>query len=289
MQHVWVDGELVGAEQATVSVFDRTLLYGLGAFETFRLWGGVPFLLERHLARLGRSLATLKLPQPEALAGLADGVPALSLACAAPDAVCRITVTAGGAPGASSSDTAAPMRVLAMLRSTPAPSAGQAVEVGVAPASMDASSPVAGVKSTSYLAHYLLRERAEAAGRLDDLLLDAQGRVGEATVSTVFAVLHGQLLTSPLSSGVLEGVTRGEILRLAGELGIETEQRSLTLDELRGADECFLTGAAKGLVCVDRLAGEDLPVARPLSAALASALADRIAAHCGVERTRVGF
>jgi branched-chain amino acid aminotransferase len=282
---VWVDGEVLPASEARVSVFDRTLLYGLGAFETFRLWGGVPFLLERHVQRMRRSLAALDLPEPPSLEGLREGVAALAMAAGTPDSICRVTVTAGSAGGS----VLAPMRLLAMLRAVPAPPGPEPVVVGVAATRHDKGSPVAGVKSTSYLTHYLLREHAEAQGRVDDLMLDDQDHVGEATVSTVFVVRGGALLTPPLSTGVLEGVTRGEILRLAGEQGVPAREEELALDEVTGADECFLTGAGKCLVSVDEVAGAVLPRERPVTATLRDALARSIVACCGVDRALVRF
>lgn len=280
------DGEVCPAAGAQVSALDRTLLYGLGAFETFRLFGGVPFRLDRHLARLRRSLEALDLESPPGVEALPAGVAALSRACAAPAAICRVTVTAGSAPD---SGTRSPMHVLATLRAPPAPWAGRRVVVGVAECAHDARSPVAGVKSTSYLTHYLLREQAEREGRIDDLLVSSDGQVGEASVSSVFVVRAGRLLTPPLSAGVLEGVTRGEVLRLARALGVPVAEQGLDLDQLRTADECFLTSAGKGLVTVDEVAGRELPEQRPLARRLAAALADAIGACCGVDPASIVF
>ena len=81
--------------EMSVSAFDRTLLYGLGAFETVRLFGGAPYLLERHLQRLHRSLAAIGLPVPDHVAAVERGLAELAAANAAPDALARVTVTAG--------------------------------------------------------------------------------------------------------------------------------------------------------------------------------------------------
>lgn len=286
MDQVLVDGRVLPAAEASVSVLDRTLLYGLGAFETFRLWGGVAFRLEKHRARLLRSLAALGLPGPSALDGLPAGLAALSSAARAPEALCRLTVTGGSAPGGS---CVTPMRVLAMLRPVPRPWRGRRVVVGVADAVHERSTRLTGVKSTSYLDHYLLRERAEASGHIDDLLLDGAGRVAEATVSSVFMVARGRLVTPPLSAGVLEGVTRGEVLALARAAGLPALEADFTLAELQAAEECFLTGAGKGLVGVDEVAGREFPAARPVTQALTAALARAIADCCGIDAGRVVF
>jgi branched-chain amino acid aminotransferase len=289
--------------EAAVSVLDRTLLYGLGAFETVRLHGGRPFLLERHLERMRRSLGAIGLPVPALLDGLQSGVPELSARLDAPAALCRITVTAGPgrAPGTErdaeggakrdaerGADAATGMRVIALLRPAP-PVEMRPVTVAVAPFVHDPSSPIAGVKTTSYLTHYLQRDVAERAGRLDDLMVDGAGNVTEGTVSNVFGVRAGRLITPPLASGILDGVTRGVVLELAGEGRVPVDERALPAAELERLDECFLTGAGKCLVDVDVLVGRAMPAPRPVSAALKAALKARIARTCGVDVATIRF
>jgi branched-chain amino acid aminotransferase len=283
----WSDGRVLPVEQVVVSALDRAVLYGLGAFETVRLHGGRPFLLERHLARMQHSLAALHLDPPEALAGLSEGVVALADHLHASSALCRITVTAGAGPELAGVPGAG-MRVIAHLRPAPEPPIRPA-RVGLAPYAHEARSPLSGVKSTSYLEHYLQRDVAERAGRVDDLLVDGHGHVTEATVSNVFGVLDGRLCTPPLSAGILPGVTRGVVLELAAELGLAVDERPLPVDELGSLQECFLTGAGKCLVDVDVLDGRPLDAERPVTAALKQGLVQRIARVCRVPVESVRF
>lgn len=278
------DGAVRPVEECTVSVLDRTLQWGLGAFETLRLHGGRPFLLERHLARLGRSLAAVGLELPPGAAALVPGLPELARRADAPSALVRIMATAGAAPGSGGPGP----RVVALLKPVPAPPDGP-VAVGLAPFSHDARSPLAGVKSLSYLSHYLQRERAEREGRLDDLMLDHEGCVTEGTVSNAFAVRGGRLVTPPVATGILPGVTRGVVLELAAGLGLPLDERPLPVAELAEVDEFFLTGAGKCLVGVDLLAGRRLPAQRPVTQAVRAALVARIAAACGVPPATVRF
>lgn len=273
----WFDGRVVPADEVRVSAFDRTLVYGLGAFETFRLTHGRPFRLDRHLARLRRSLAALDLDVPAAVDGLPAGVRALAADLGVEEALCRVTVTAGPNPGDGLSARPA---VVARLR--PVPEVTRPAVVGLADFAHDVRSPLVGVKSTSYLVHYLLHERARAAGRLDDLMVDGEGRVREGTVSSLFAVLDGQLVTPPVSEGILAGVTRGTILELAQGLVPATE-RPLRVSDLHAADELFLTGAGKGLVSVDVLEERTLPSERPVGDALAAALQACIERECSAD------
>ena len=282
------DGAVLPIGEVTVSAFDRTVLYGLGAFETVRLHGGRPFRLERHLARLARSLAAVGLSPPAAVETLPAGVPALSARLEAPSALVRITVTAGAVPEIQAQVPSARPRVLALLRPAPEPERPP-VRVGIAPFPQDPQAPLSGVKSTSYLTHYLQRDRAEGAGRLDDLMLDPAGFVIEGTVSNVFAVRAGRLLTPPIGAGLLPGVTRGTVLELAAELGLPVEERPLPRAELAEVDELFLTGAGKCLVGVDLLAGREMPAPRPVTDALRAALKRAIAAECGVPVESIRF
>jgi branched-chain amino acid aminotransferase len=281
----WIDGDIRPVAGLAVSALDRTVLYGLGAFETVRLHGGRPFLFDRHMARLSRSLASVGLQVPAAAALLPAGVVELSARADAPSALCRVTVTAGAAP-AEAHVPGTGMRVVVQLRSVPAVARGKVV-VGVAPFTHDSRSPLAGVKSTSYLSHYLQRDEAESAGRLDDLMLDTEGNVTEGTVSNAFAVRGGELITPPASTGILPGVTRGVVLELAAALGLGVRERPLPLAELAEVDEFFLTGAGKCLVGVDEVAGHALPADRPVTAALRAALIRRIAGACGVAEASI--
>jgi branched-chain amino acid aminotransferase len=283
----WCDGAVLPVEEVVVSGLDRTVLYGLGAFETVRLHGGKPFLLERHVQRLQRSLAAVALPVPPAVAGLAAGVEQLAARLDAPSALCRVTVTAGAGPDAAGLPGTG-QRVMAQLRPVP-PVSPPPVVVGLAPFAHDGRSPLAGVKTTSYLQHYLQREQAESAGRLDDLMVDRDGHVTEGTVSNAFAVRGGRLITPPVSEGILAGVTRGVVLELAAALRLTVEERPLPVAELARVDEFFLTGAGKCLVAVDVLDGRTLPAARPVTLALREALIRRIAATCGVSPDTIRF
>jgi branched-chain amino acid aminotransferase len=284
---VWCDGKLCDATEACVSALDRTLLYGLGAFETFRLHGGRPFMLDRHLERMRRTLESMGLAVPASVAELPDGVVQLAASQSRPSALCRVTVTAGAGPDAAGGEGSG-QRVLAMLRDPPGPSEPP-VRVGLAPFAVDARSPISGLKSTSYLTHYLQREKAERSGRVDDLMLDRDGCVAEGTVSNVFVVRKDELHTPPLLAGILPGVTRGVVMELASASGITVVERPLPLAELAQVDELFLTGAGKCLVGVDEIPGRSLPADRPVTTALRRLLAERIAEACGVNVESVVF
>jgi branched-subunit amino acid aminotransferase/4-amino-4-deoxychorismate lyase len=281
----WIDGAVLPVNQIRLSAFDRTLLYGLGAFEAVRLFDGTAYLLDRHLARLERSLRSVSLPVPDAVGGVEAGLSELARRNASPDTMARITVTAG--TSADSGGGADGMHVIMALREVPG--RPERVVLGVTEFAHDTRSPLVGVKSTNYLVHYLLRERAEAAGRTDDLMVDPEGHITEATVANVFCVVGGRLVTPPVSEGILPGVTRARVLELAAESGLDIAEQPLHRSSLETVDECFLTGAGKCLLAVDEVDGRVLPAARPIADRLHQALVRDIAARCGVAEERVVF
>ncbi|MGQ0553624.1 MAG: aminotransferase class IV [Planctomycetota bacterium] len=284
---VWCDGSVQPAEEVRVCGLDRALLWGLGAFETLRLHGGKPFLAARHVERLGRSLKAMGLPLPPSAAALPAGLEDLAAKLGVRSALCRITVTGGvGAEHADLPNSG--MRVIAHLRALPKAEAGR-MRVGIAVGLHDPTSPLAGVKSTSYLGHYLQREAAERAGRVDDLVLDPRGDVAEGTVSSLFGVRAGVLVTPALSAAILAGVTRDVVLDLARAAGLTIEERRVPRTELAELDECFLTGAGKILVSVDELDGRSMPLARPVTRRLHDAMAVRIARECSVRPEEIAF
>ncbi|GJM20704.1 MAG: branched chain amino acid aminotransferase [Planctomycetota bacterium] len=286
MSEQWAlfDGQVVPAAEARVSAFDRTLLYGLGAFETVRLFEGRAFLLDRHVERLHASLGAVGLAVPPFVNDLAQQLADLAERAQQPNALCRITVTAGDA-GAGVND----MHVIAQLRAAPEPRGSRRMEVGLVDFAHDLRSPLAGVKSTNYLIHYMLREAAEAAGRLDDLMVEPEGGITEATVANVFFVFDGELVTPALEGSILPGVTRAHVLELAQRLELPVRERRVHRDELPTASEAFLTGSGKGLVDLDVLAGRTLPTERPHSLALADALARSVEQHCALPAGSVRF
>jgi branched-subunit amino acid aminotransferase/4-amino-4-deoxychorismate lyase len=125
------------------------------------------------------------------------------------------------------------------------------------------TSPLAHIKSLSYLDNVLAKREALQAGADEALLLNTKGTLAEASIANLFIVLGGDVLTPPIADGVLSGVTRGAVLELAEAAGVAAREATLTVDDLRRADEAFLTNAIAGvlpLVAVDgRKVGLGLP------------------------------
>lgn len=266
---VWIRGRVMPAEEATVGVLDHGLTVGDGVFETLKVLGGRPIALTRHLDRLARSCAALALDEPDldairtAVAELLSSVPA-----AAPHRL-RITLTSGEGPLGSARGDGPATLVLALVAAGQWPASSAVMTV---PWVRNERSPLAGVKSTSYAENAVALDAAHRLGFDEALLANTVGELCEGTGSNVFVVVDGQVLTPPLTSGCLAGVTRSLVLEHCGAV-----ERSLPLSVLRTADEVFLTSATRNVMPVSRVDDRTL-VPGPVTAQVADAHAAVLAA-----------
>jgi branched-chain amino acid aminotransferase len=274
---VALDGAIVTPEHATVSVYDRGFLYGDAVFEVLRTYGGRPFALEDHLARLRRSAERvfIVLPVDDATIGReVEAVLAAAHADASRECYVRIVVTRGSGPLSLDPDTAThPLRVILVEPVLPPPR--DAYLHGVALASVSTRRAVddtaaSGAKVTNYLANLLALREARARGAQEALVLDGRGQVVEGASSNVFVVTAGRVATPPESAGILAGITRAHILGAARDLGVPVDERDLLPDDVYRADEVFITSSIRELLPVVRVddrtigAGTPGPVARRL-------------------------
>lgn len=279
---VWVNGARLDAGGAHVSARDRGLTLADGAFETMRLYGGHALRLEQHLARLDRTLGALEIPAPPALRAW---VGAALAEAAGRDAGMRLTVTRGvGPPGLLPPDasTAAPTVIVVV---SPPPRHAPAVhEVGltarIASGRRNERAMTAGHKTLAYTDSIAALLEARRAGADEALFLDTEGHCADATASNIFALAGDTLVTPPLGCGVLPGITRGIVLELAPSLGLTVAERVLLPEELRAADEAFLTSSLRALAPLVRVDGQPIgcgaPGARTRALAAAyAALVDR--------------
>ena len=269
MTTVCIDGVLVSPEAATISVFDRGVLYGDGLFEILRTWHGVAVDLDAHLDRLYASAHALSLRARPRAALASDVLAAVAAAGTGSDHRIRIVVTRG--PGALTARLAelGPGRAIVVVEPLPP------LPRTLALATVDwplPRRPAPAHKLLAYADHVLARELAAAAGADEAVRLDADGDVAEGATSNLFLVAGGALVTPPLAggSGILPGVTRARVLACAERLAIPARVEHVSLAALQAADELFVTSAVRGVVAVVRLDGEDR-MAGPITARLAAA------------------
>jgi branched-chain amino acid aminotransferase len=253
----WLDGELVETDHAAVSAFDHGLTVGDGVFETTKVVDGTPFALSRHLARLARSAQGLGLVVPGE-AELRKAVEELLAANAGePVGRLRLTVTGGVGPLGSDRGGASPTVVIAC---SPAKAWPPSTVLVTVPWPRNERSAVAGIKTTSYAENVVALAWAHDRGAAEALFLNTRGEVCEGTGSNVFAVLDGRLVTPPLSSGCLAGVTRELVIEWCG-----AEERVLTPEELASADEVAVSSSTRDVHPVSRLDDRLLPAPGPVT------------------------
>jgi branched-chain amino acid aminotransferase len=269
---VWLDGSLVPAEQAHVSVFDHGLTVGDGVFETVKVVGGRPFALTRHLRRLAASARGLGLPEPDlgVISHAAEDVLADADSALRQSARLRITMTGGPSPLGSDRGDSGPTVIVALA---PLKAWEPTSAVVTVPWTRNERSAVAGLKTTSYADNVVALAHAHARGGSEAIFANTRGELCEGTGSNVFVVLGGRVLTPPLSSGCLAGVTRALVLEWCG-----AEEASLDIGVLAEAEEIFLASTTRDVQPVHDVDGRPVPAPGPLTAAAQRVFAQRCAA-----------
>ena len=270
---VWLDGQLLEAKHASVSVTDHGLTVGDGVFETMALRDGQPFALTRHLDRLARSAATLGLTPPssdELRLAVAELLAAEAGAVAGGPARLRITVTGGSSPYGSERGDAPPTVLVTV---SPGKLWPASADVVVVPWARNENAPTTGAKTTSYADNVVALAFAHQHGGSEAIFANTLGQLCEGTGSNVFVGIGGRLWTPPLSSGCLAGVTRELLLEWT-----DAEEETLSLAALADADEAFLASSTRDVQPIRSVGGTHLPsVPGPLTKAAAQVFAERSA------------
>jgi branched-chain amino acid aminotransferase len=255
---IYLNNRFVTDEEAVVSVFDHGFLYGDGVYETLRSYGPRIFMRDEHVSRLFRSAAaiglTVPIPEKNWEDILQEAMRRNDVGTHLRDAYLRITVSRGAGdigldPALCSSPT-----VVVMAKPL-VPPASHLYETGVSVivASTKRNLPSAlspHIKTTNFLNNIQAKREAIAAGAFDGLLLNWEQHLTEGTISNVFLVTNGMLQTPALECGLLDGITRMIVIRLARELDIHVEEGRYTVDQLYRADECFLTNTSMEIMPV---------------------------------------
>lgn len=263
---VWINGEITPTELARLSPFDHGLLVGDGAFETLITYRGHPFAMHRHWLRLEASCGVLDIPVPDE-AILRVALLEVMLANQLTDARVRITVTSGNGPLGSDRGAADTTVLIAAVPLKPWAKTEMLITV---PWARNERSAIAGVKSTSYAENVVALAYAKKRGGGEALFLNTLGELCEGTGSNVFLVSQGQVVTPPLSSGCLAGVTRGLVIELCRKEGIPSSEAPLVLADLVAADEVFITSSTRevhAVVGVDDQTFKQGPITERLASA----------------------
>ncbi|MGQ0634430.1 MAG: branched-chain-amino-acid transaminase [Planctomycetaceae bacterium] len=267
MPQVYINGRLVDKEHATVSVYDHGLLYGDGVFEGIRVYGGKVFLLAEHIDRLIHSARAIRLEIPLTKADLMAAVNGTVAANRLSDGYVRLVVTRGaGTLGLDPRKTSDPQVIIIadIIALYPPEMYQQGLKLVTASSIRNhpqALSPR--IKSLNYLNNILAKMEGADAGCVEALMLNHKGDVAECTGDNIFVVHKGVLKTPPTDAGILEGITRNAVIKLAREAGLTVLETTLIRHDIYVADECFLTGTAAEVIPVVSLDGRAIGSGQP--------------------------
>jgi len=264
---IYLNGQLVDEKDAKISVYDHGLLYGDGVFEGIRSYAGKVFRLREHLDRLWNSAKAIRLQIPIGKTEMGKAIEDTLAGNEIHDGYVRAVVTRGcGDLGLDPDLCKRPQVIIiaANIELYPEEMYEKGLEIITAstvrnhPAALNAR-----IKSLNYLNNILAKIEAKQAGCVEALMLNHKGEVAECTADNIFLARDGVVFTPPTSAGALEGITRGAVIELARQAGINVQEIALTKHDVYIADECFLTGTGAEVVPVvkvdSRTIGDGIP------------------------------
>ena len=265
---LWIGDRLFPANEARLDPRDRGYVLGDGLFETMRAHGGSVPMLGRHLSRLRAGAAEIQLPLPWSDAGLENAVVETLEANELSGAVVRLTVSRGVPRGRGLSPDPNPSPSLVIQAHSfsgyPAAIYERGMRAVTSSIHRNERSPLANLKSLSYLENVLARREADARGYDEALMLNTGGNLACASAANLFLVVGGTLLTPDLASGALPGTMRDFVLsELAPRMGLDTAERPVRPAEFAAAEEAFLTNALLGVVPLTAVDGRPVEAGAP--------------------------
>ncbi len=249
---VYLNDGLVEASEARVSVFDAGLQHGVGLFETMRSYGGKVFRLEDHIERLYRSATALNLTISQTREKMTAGVGDVLEANGLQDARLRLTMTSGNIKNIDIDNLPTSTLLIAAteLRAYPEELYRHGMRTIITGYKQNPEDPTTGHKTTNFFSRLMALQQAQGMKTGEAIWFTTVNQLAEGSISNIFLVHKGKLLTPSLDTPVLPGVTRKAVLELAGENGIECEEKLLAVKDLLEAEEVFLTNSIMELMPV---------------------------------------
>jgi branched-chain amino acid aminotransferase len=281
-RNVFHNGRLLPIEQVRLSPGQGGLLSGWGLFSTLKVIDTVPFAFDRHWKRLQKDAARTRCPFPFDPSELRAQIAQLIQANQVDQGSLRIYVIFNNV-GSWRSDEKFP-DVDLILYTAGLPEHREPATLALRENGRHAASPLAGVKVTSWLTNVWCLQEAREGGFDEVVLLNERGEVSECTAANIFCVQGGRVLTPPIDSGCLEGVTRALLLEMAPGAGVPAEERVLRPEDLLTADEVFISSTNRSLLGVGELAGHIYtgapgPITQKLEQVFAGYIANYVARH----------
>jgi len=254
-EFVFFNDGLAAAEDARVSIYDAGLLHGVGLFETMRSYQGVIFRLEDHLGRMFRSAEELGFIVTQNREEVAGWLDVLLEANDLRDARIRLTMTRGSLREVSEDNPGQSVMFATASAMTPYPPElyRRGMTVVVSDCKQNPTDPTARHKTLNYFSRLVALQEAQKKQAGEAIWMTTNNHLAEGSISNVFLVKDEKVLTPPLDTPVLAGITRKVVLELAEENEIESSEQRLAIQDLLEADEVFLTNSIMELMPVCRI------------------------------------
>ena len=250
---VFHNDEVKPVEKTRWSPGQAGLICGWGLFTTVRIVRGEAFAYERHWRRLEKDAALIRLPMTYTGARVRVQLQELIRTNRVKDGCARIYLIWNTVGSWKSDEKMAEVDLV--ITTADLPYYPERVRLALRKHGRHAASPLAGVKTISWLDSVWAAEEAKREGYDEVVLLNERGEVSECTAANIFAVRNDKVITPPLSSGCLEGVTRGVLMEIAAEAGIAVAEQAMRPEDLYAADEVFITSTNRNIIGVKEIAG----------------------------------
>jgi branched-chain amino acid aminotransferase len=264
--HVFHNERLLPVEKVRLSPGQAGLICGWGIFTTLRISRGEAFAYERHWRRLEKDAAIIHLPMPYTAAKVRVHLHEVIRANSVTEGCARIYLVYNSVGFWQSAEERPPLDLI--IYTAGLPEHREVVRLALREHGRHAASPLSGVKTISWLNNVWAIAEANKEGFDEVVMLNERGEVAECTSANIFAGKEGKILTPPLNSGCLEGVTRGILLEIAPEAGLSVVEQSLRPEDLYSAEEVFISSTNRNLINVGEIAGHVIPTPGPVCARL---------------------
>ena len=255
-RYVFHNDQVQPIEKTRWSPGQAGLICGWGLFTTVRIARGEAFAYERHWRRLEKDSAITRLPLTFTGAKVRVYLQEVIRANKVQEGCARIYLV-WNAVGWWRSEEAMP-EVDLVITTADLPHYPEVVRLAVREHGRHAASPLAGVKTISWLDSVWASGEAHREGYNEVVLLNERGEVSECTAANIFALKGDKVVTPPLSSGCLEGVTRGVLMEIASDAGTSVAEQTLRLEDLYSADEVFVTSTNRNVIGVKEIGGREV-------------------------------
>ena len=260
--NVFHNDTLLPIDKVRLSPGQAGLICGWGIFTTLRISKGEAFAYERHWRRLEKDAGITRLPMPYTAAKVRVHLHEVIRANHVTEGAARIYLVYNKVGFWQSAETQPPVDLIIYTSSLP--EHRESVRLAVRDHGRHAASAMSGVKTISWLPNVWAVAEANKEGFDEVVMLNERGEVAECTSANIFAVKDQKILTPPLNSGCLEGVTRGILMEIAPDAGVSVVEQSLLPEDLYSAEEVFISSTNRNLISVAEIAGHKIPAPGPV-------------------------